>query len=274
MSWMRRLLRTVDPEPLDTALDDELRFHLEQRTEEFIARGMSSEEARRRAALLFGNRTSLRESTRDRDLLVWLDNTWQDVRYAVRGMRQRPGFTAAAVLSLALGIGANTAIFTLLDQVLLRNLPVRHPEQLVQLKQNGIIYGATFGDESFSYPLYKDLRDRNEVFSGVIGQFPVTLTVAFGRHTERIEGELVSGNYSDVLGVGAAIGRTFNPRDDIAPGSHPLAVLSYDYWISRFSGDPQIVGRTITVDGLPLTIVGVSQKGFDGMTVGRRPCIY
>jgi predicted permease len=273
MSWTRKLLRTFHPKPLDTALDDELHFHLEQRTDDFIAQGMSPADARRQAALLFGNRTALRESTRDRDVLVWLETTLHDVRYALRGMLQRPGFTAAAVLSLALGIGANTAIFTLLDQVLLRNLPVRHPEQLVQLKPNGIVYGTTFGDDSLSYPLYKDLHDRNQVFSGLIGQFPVTLSVAFGSHTERVDGELVSGNYFDVLGVGAALGRTFTPRDDITPGGHPLAVLAYDYWISRFSGDPQVVGRTITVDGLPLTVIGVSRKGFDGLILGHRPRI-
>jgi predicted permease len=269
MSWTHKLLRTFDPKPLDSALDDELRFHLDRRAEEFVAQGMSPGEARRKAALLFGNRTAVRESTRERDVLVWLETTIQDVRYALRGMRQRPGFTLAAVLSLALGIGANTAIFTLLDQVLLRELPVRHPEQLVQLQPTGVVYGNTFGDDSFSYPMYQDLRDRNQAFSGVIGQFPVTLSVAFGSHTERVEGELVSGNYFETLGVGAALGRTIAPRDDVTPGGHPLAVLAYDYWQSRFSGDPNAVGRTITVDGLPLTIVGVSQKGFGGITLGR-----
>ena len=273
MSWLRKLLRTFDPNPLDRALDDELRFHLEQRADEFIARGMTPEDARREAALLFGNRTAVQESARDRDILVWLETTMQDVRYALRGMRHRPGFTAAAVISLALGIGANTAIFTLLDQVLLRNLPVRSPQQLVQIKQTGIVYGTTFGDDTFSYPLYKDIRDRNQVFSGVVGQFPVTLTVAFGSHTERVDGELVSGNYFDVLGVGAAIGRTFTPQDDVTPGGHPLAVLDYDYWMSRLAGDPEIVGRTITVDGLPLTVIGVSRKGFSGLILGNAPRI-
>lgn len=269
MSWLSRLLRTFDPKPLDTALDDELRFHIDQRTEEFVTQGMKPDDARRQAALLFGNRTVLRESTRERDVLVWLETTLQDVRYALRGMRHRPGFTAAAVLSLALGIGANTAIFTLLDQVLLRKLPVRNPEQLVQLKQTGIVYGTTMGEDTFSYPMYKDLRDRNQAFSGVIGQFSVTLNVAFGSQTERVEGELVSGNYFEVLGVGAALGRTINPQDDVTPGGHPLAVLAYDYWQSCFSGDPNVLGRSLTVDGLPLTIIGVSQKGFDGITVGR-----
>ena len=135
MSWMRKLASTFRSKPLDTALDDELRFHLDERTDEFIAQGMSPEEVRRQAALLFGNRIALQKSTREHDVIVWLETTLQDIRYALRGMRQHPGFTAAAVVSLALGIGANTAIFTLLDQVLLRNVPVRHPEQLVQLKQ-------------------------------------------------------------------------------------------------------------------------------------------
>src|SRR5580698_6596761 len=148
MSWLSKLLRTFDPKPLDSALDDELRFHIDQRTDEFIAHGMSPADARREAQLLFGNRTALRESTRDRNILVWLETTLQDIRYALRGMRHRPGFTAAAVLSLALGIGANTAIFTLLDQVLLRQLPVRHPEELVQLKRSGPVYGDTYGDDT------------------------------------------------------------------------------------------------------------------------------
>jgi predicted permease len=270
MSWMHRLRRSLRPTPLESALDDELSFHIEQRTEEFIGQGLSAEEARRRAQLLFGNRTLLRESTRDRDVFVWLETSLQDVRYALRGMRRRPGFTSAAVLSLALGIGANTAVFTLLDQVLLRNLPVPHPEELVQLRRTGGVYGTTYGDASYSYPLYRDLRDQNNVFSGVFGLFPVTVSVAFGSHTERVDGELVTGNYFDVLGVTAAIGRTFVGADDVTPGGHPLAVLAYDYWFSRFSGDPRIVGRTITVDGLPLTVIGVSRKGFDGVIVGRR----
>jgi predicted permease len=168
-----------------------------------------------------------------------------------------------------IGSGINTAIFTLLDQVMLRNLPVRNPEQLVQLEMTGLVYGSAIGDDTFSYPLYKDIRDRNQVFSGVIGQCPLTLSVAFGSHTERVEGELVTGNYFDVLGVSAAIGRTITALDDVKPGGHPLAVLAYDYWVSRFSSDPNVVGRTITVDGLPLTVIGVSQKGFDGVTVGR-----
>src|SRR5215467_9658219 len=132
-----------------------------------------------------------------------------DVRYALRGLRRSPLFAFVAILSLALGIGANTAIFTLLDQVLLRTLPVSHPEQLVSLEIEGDTYGVNIGNDSISYPMYRDLRDRNQIFSGVLGHFYVPLSVAYADRTDRLEGELVSGNYFDVLGVGAAVGRTF-----------------------------------------------------------------
>jgi predicted permease len=199
---------------------------------------------------------------------------WQDIRYAIRQLRQRPGFTAAAVVSLALGIGANTAIFTLFDQVLLRPLPVPHPEQLVRLNWEGEHYGINIRGDSLSYPAYRDFRDRNQVFSGVICRFRVPLSVAYPGQTELLDGELVSGNYFNVLGVGAAIGRVFNPQDDRLPGGHPLAVLSYGYWNSRFHRDPSVVGRSITVDGLPLTIIGVGRSGFDGVELGYSPRIW
>jgi predicted permease len=268
MSWFRKLTATLRSQPLDTALDDELRFHLEERTDDFISQGLTREQARREAALLFGNRTLLRESTRERDVLKWLQTTFQDLRYALRTLRRSPGFAGAAVLSLALGIGANTAIFTLLDQVLLRTLPVAHPEQLAQLEVNGDSHAVNIGNDSLSYPMYRDIRDRNQIFSGVAGHFRTPVSVAFGERTERVEGELVTGNYFEVLGVGAVLGRMFNWQDDITPGGHPLAVLSYDYWVNRFHADRAVLGRGIVVDGLPLTIIGVSQKGFDGMSLG------
>ena len=133
---------------------------------------------------------------------------------------------------------------------------------------NGAIYGVNIGSDSMSYPMYRDIRDRNQVFNGVMGRFRAPLSVAFGDRTERVEGELVSGNYFDVLGVAPALGRTFHASDDMTPGGHPLAVLSYDYWLNRFDADRGVVGRTLIVDGIPLTIVGVSQKGFDGTSLG------
>ncbi len=199
---------------------------------------------------------------------------WHEIRYALRQLRLSPGFTAAAVLSLALGIGANTAIFTLLDQLLLRNLPVPHPEQIVGLTWEGQHYGANMVGDSLSYPAYRDFRDRNQVFSGVLCRFRLPLSVAYPGQTELVDGELVSGNYFDVLGKSAAIGRVFTPQDDRVPGGHPLAVLSHAYWSSRFHHDPAILGRTITVDGIPLTIIGVAQKGFDGIELGYLPRVW
>jgi predicted permease len=199
---------------------------------------------------------------------------WQDIRYALRQLRHSPGFAAAAILSLALGIGANTAIFTLLDQVLLRPLPVPHPEQLVHLNWKGEHYGINITRDPLSYPAYRDFRERNQVFSGVVCRFPVPLSVAHSGQTELLDGELVSGNYFDVLGVGAVIGRVFNPQDDRLPGGHPLAVLSYAYWNSRFHRDPSVVGQSITVNGLPLNIIGVGQNSFDGVELGYSPRIW
>jgi predicted permease len=199
---------------------------------------------------------------------------WQDLRYAVRQLCRSPGFTAAAVLSLALGIGANTAIFTFLDQVLLRPLPVQHPEQLALLSWgDGPTYGVNIGGDALSYPMYRDFRDGNKVFSDVMCRFRVTLSVGYRGQTERVDGELVSGNYFDLLGVGAALGRTFTPQDDRVPGGHPLTVLSYQYWVDRFHMDRGVLGQSIIVDGVPLTVIGVSQKGFDGVQLGISPKI-
>ncbi len=198
---------------------------------------------------------------------------WHDVRDAMRQLKRRPGFTIAAVLSLALGIGANTAIFTLIDQLLLRPLPVPHPEQLVLLNWEGEKVGITMFGDTMSYPAYRDIRDRSDVFSGVMCRYPVSLSVGYQGQTARVAGELVSGNYFDVLGVRAAAGRLFTPDDNRIAGGHPLAVLSYDYWASQFRGDPAIVGRTIVVDGVPLTVIGVSEQGFEGVDPGVSPGI-
>jgi len=219
---------------------------------------------------------------------------WHDVRDAARQLRRSPGFTAAAVLSLALGIGANTAIFTLLDQVLLRPLPVAAPEQLVTLDWEGPQPGIKMFGRALSYPAYRDLRERNTVFSDILARYPLALSVsqsggasssAAGASggvgatsgagpqggTALVQGELVSGNYFEVLGVRPAVGRLFTDEDNRVPGGHPLAVLSYDYWTAQFNADPTIVGRKLIVDGLPLTVIGVSQRGFDGVELGLSP---
>jgi predicted permease len=192
-----------------------------------------------------------------------------DVRFALRMLRHAPLFTTLAALSIALAIGANTTIFTLLDQVVLRPLPIPAPDRLVQLQIDGTFSGNSWGDGSeLSYPMYRDIRDRNAVFSGVCARFEWAMHLSGGGATERVNGELVSGTYFPVLEVGPARGRVLSPADDRVAGGHPVAVVSFDYWTSRFNGDTRIVGRKILLNGQPFTIVGVSRRGFHGIDVG------
>src|SRR5581483_6368830 len=176
--------------------------------------------------------------------------------------------------SLAFGIGANTAIFSLLDQILLRLLPVKDPQQLVLLTMRGQFYGSTWGENAVSYPRNKDFRDRNEVFSGMFCRFPIETSLGFGNRTERVAAELVSGNYFPVLGVQAAAGRLITPADDQVPGGDPFLVLSYSYWQTRFAADPSIIGKTLVVNGRNLTVVGVAQEGFDGVQLGHASKLF
>ncbi len=194
-----------------------------------------------------------------------MTNLTQDIRFALRTFRKSPVFVLVAVLSLALGIGANTAIFTLVDQVLLRLLPVKDPEQLVLLRARGNHYGSNNGRYKLSYPMYEDFRDHNEVFSGMFCRWDTAFSVSSEGKTERVYGEAVSGTFFPVLGVGAALGRVLTPDDDRTPGGHPVAVISYRYWMTRFGGDPNVIGKKILVNGYPFNIVGVSQAGFDGL---------
>ena len=197
----------------------------------------------------------------------------RDILYSVRSLRKSPVFLSVAVLSLALGIGANTAIFTLINQLILQPLPVRDPQQLVMLAGRGKHYGGNNGPDRLSYPMYQQIRDRNQVFSGMFCTYPSTVSATFQGGTELIGADFVSGNYFPVLGVGAAIGRVFTASDDLVQGGHPLAVLSYGYWRARFGKDPGIVGKQIVVNGRALTIIGVSAAGFDGVEPGRAPQI-
>ena len=197
----------------------------------------------------------------------------QDLRYAVRSFRKSPGFAFIAVATLALGIGANAAIFALVDRVLLTLLPVRNPKELVLLRSPGPAQGHTWSDgdnaASFSYPMYRDLRDSNTVFAGLLAEYPFDASVSARGGTERASGELVSGNYFEVLGVTASLGRSLTAQDDRAPGAHPETVLSHGYWKRRFGNDPSVLNKTIVVNGLPLTVVGVAPAGFSGIQPGR-----
>jgi predicted permease len=191
-----------------------------------------------------------------------------DLRFALRTLWKSPVFTAVAVLSLALGIGANTAIFTFLDQVLLRLLPVKDPRQLVLLTMKGFHYGGNWADNALSYPMYRDFKEHNSVFSDMFCRYQQHVSLGYEGHTERVISELVSGSYFPVLGVGAAIGRTLTPDDDRVPNGHPVMMLSYSYWKSHFAGDPSIAGKTVVMNGHNYTVIGVAQKGFDGMELG------
>jgi predicted permease len=192
-----------------------------------------------------------------------------DLRYAVRTLRHAPLLTGVAVASIALAIGANTAVFALVDQVLLRLLPARDARELVQFHLNGDFYGGRLGTNTVvSYPLYVDLRDGNRVFDGMFCHFPLNFTIGYDNRSERVNGALISGTYFPVLGIPAAVGRTIGTDDDVRPAGHPVAVLSHAFWRSRFASNPGIVGRTLLANGQPLTIIGVAREGFAGTDPG------
>jgi predicted permease len=204
-----------------------------------------------------------------------MEKMLQDIRYALRALAKNPGFAAVAVVSLALGIGANTAIFSIVDAVLLKWLPVESPQQLVVVARN-----PEKPSTGTNYPDYEYFRDHNQVFSGIVaygGANGLSMIVPDeGSHGDGqlIPSTLVSGNYFEVLGVKPAIGRLFTPEDNKTPGAHPYAVLSYGFWKSRFGGDSRVIGRKITLNGSPFTIIGVSRRGFTGAQVGNSPAVF
>ena len=203
-----------------------------------------------------------------------MTTTLSDLRLALRSLRRSPLFATVAILSLALGIGANTAIFTLIDQILLRKLPVAAPEELVMLYQEGSNMGSNMGSRMHSYPLYQELQARAEPLADVLCRRLIAASVSVDNQTERVEAEMVSGNYFSLLGVKPAIGRLFNSaEDDQVYQGHPVVVLSHGYWESRFARDPAVVGKKILVNDYPMTIVGVSSDGFVGLDPARSPQI-
>jgi predicted permease len=257
---------------LDGELEEEIACHLAMQEEEFRARGMSAVEARLAARREFGGVTQTVEAYRERRGVAWLENTIKDLRYAARGLARNPGFTAAAVLSLALGIGANTAIFSLVRNLMLRMLPVTRPEQLVYLYRTG-----GWGKGFISYPLYLDLARRADVFEGVAarsGVWRVRFSPPESTAVEFAQVEYVSGNYFSLLGVQPAIGRLIGESDNRTPKAHPLAVLSYEFWRNRFGGDAAVLGATVVVDSQPLTVVGVAARGFRGVEVEHHPDVW
>ena len=190
------------------------------------------------------------------------------LRYAIRTLLKTPVFTTVAVLSLALGIGANTAIFTLMDQILLRMLPVREPERIVQLNEVGPRFGSSRGEKASSYPLYRDIRDGNGVFDGLIARYATSIALGYKGQTDRANAEIVTGNYFDVLGVRPRLGRLLTAEDDRTPGAHPVVVLGFGFFQRKFGADPNVLQSTVLVNGYPMQVVGVTQPGFQGIEVG------
>jgi hypothetical protein len=259
---------------LDRDLDEELQAYVELVSAEKVLAGVDPEEAHRDARREMGGVHQVVQHVRDVRAGVWLDRLVQDVQYGVRTLAKNPAFTLVAMATLALGIGANTAIFSLLDQLVLRLLPVSHPEQLVIVRETGNHYGNSYGANTISWPMFEDLRDNNHVFSGMFCRFPTTVTLGYGDRAAQITAELVSGSYFPTLGVGAALGRTIAQDDDAVPDSRPVVVLSYSFWQSYFNGDRTILGRTIDLNSQPMTVIGVGQPGFDGVELGNPAKVF
>ena len=261
MRWWRRKSREED-------LERELRSDLELETEDLQAEGRTPEEAHRAAQRALGNITLIREETR----AMWgwssVESFGQDLRYAVRVLRKAPVFTAVAILSLALGIGANTAIFGLINGLLFKSLPVRDPESLLFIgkQEHGRV------NTYFYYETYDRLRAAQPFFQELAAYAErVRMNVAADGISEPAMGQLVSGNYYSVLGISPAAGRLFTAADDRVPGGHPVAILSYPYWQRRFGGAPSAIGKKVLIDGTPFTIVGVTPPDFFGLQVGDAP---
>jgi predicted permease len=283
VSWIARLAslarRLLHRQQVEDELDSEVRAFFEMRVERFLARGMSPQEARRAARLEFGSPEQVKQKVRESRTGAAMDTLFKDIVYACRVLRNSPGFTAIAVLTLALGIGANTAIFSLINAVMLRSLPVSHPEQLALLtdpSEGGIAMDTTqHGVRAIlSYPEFEQLRSGNTVFSGLFAAQSETVDLDVfpgstgAAHPIRAHTQLVSGEFFQVLGVQPAIGRAFTPAEDKTPGANPVAVVAYDFWQRELDGEPNIVGAQVRIGSAIFRVLGVAPAGFHGILVG------
>lgn len=259
----------------------EIEAHLALEADELRSDGVSEDEAHRRARSEFGSVSVAKERFNLKDRIAWIDHLGRDLRHGLRGLGRYPGFTLVAVLTLGLAIGANAGIFSLLDQALLRALPVQDPDRLVVLSFAGDTDGHRHSEggsqpghiHEFSYPMYKDLRDRNSVLSGLIAEAEDSVGLTWNNRSEAADAEMVSGNYFDVLGVRPALGRLLVASDETAEGANPVVVLSFDYWRTHLAEAP-VVGQSLLLNGTPFTIVGVSAPGFHSVIFGHNPALY
>jgi predicted permease len=262
MTWLSRLFGR---RRLERELNQELEFHLEEEIRRLVAVGVDPKEARRRARLELGGVEQVKEEVRDVRGTRWVEDLLGDVKFSLRMMRRTPGFTAAAVLTLAVGIGANTAVYSVVDALLLRRLPLDHPEQLhvaVVVRPDDIL-------SRFSFPAIGRMQGALGDSSAVAAMTPsARMYLSMGDRPEPILGQLISGDWFSLLGVGTATGRPIGPNDNRVLGGHPVAVLSYSYWTRHFGRSPATVGSTIHVNGVPLEVIGVAEAGFTGVVVG------
>jgi predicted permease len=266
---------------VEAEMDEELHSHFENQVEKLVASGLPRDEATRRARLEFGGYEQLKEECRDARGVNFIETLIRDVRFGFRAMKRSPGLTLVAVLSLALGIGANTAMFSLLDALLLKSLPVQQPSKLV-------LFGAgTWGGsqdtlpdrswELFSYPFYREISKQNAVYAGVTAVHSIEFSThggVGGGSAELLKADLVSGTFFSVLGVKPVLGRVLNEADDQTPGAAPVAVASYSWWKRRFGKNPSVLGKTFRFEATVYTIVGVAPPGFFGTSVGQQPDLW
>jgi macrolide transport system ATP-binding/permease protein len=266
--WWHRLLRR---RKYEEELEKELRFHLEEHTSDLIAQGYSPEEARRQARIALGGPEQVKETCRETVRLRWLLDLMQDLRYGVRILAKQPGFTMVAVVALALGIGVNAAILSAVNGFVLRPLPIEKPEELVVPHWGRKTDAQAWG--RFSYANYMDLREQNKSFADLCAWMEVSAGISSGEslnageskeRAEVVWGELVSANYFDVMGVKPALGRSFSMEEDRTPNTHAVVVLSHSLWQRRFGGDPNVVGKSVYLNGQPFTVIGVMPESFLG----------
>lgn len=274
---MRRLLNWIGirRNALEKDLDRELQYHLDRRIDDLVKSGVSGREARRRAMMELDGATRVREEVRDVWLIRWFSEFVHDLKFAARSFVRSPSFTATAVLSLALGIGATTAIYSLVDQVLLRQLPIRQPERLVLIDWNGEQLADGWGSGNLmSYPMCRDLQVQDGFFDGVFCRSPTTANLSTGSDPRPAAIEIVSGTYFSVLGIRPALGRLFDKDDDRIPGAHPVVVLSHDFWTQQLAASPDVIGRKVLINNHPMTVIGVAAPGFRGVDIGEVPSLW
>ena len=269
--FLSRLWALLRSRQMDRDLDDEIASHLAEATDEYIKNGLSPDEAHRAALREFGGVTQAKDVYRQARSFTGLDDLRQDLRYTVRTLGRTPVFTVVVVLTLGLGIGANTAIFSILNGLLLRSLPVREPDRLVHVTDSVLRETGETRVRAWSYPAWEQIRQRPHLFEGATAWAFTRFNLASGGETQFVEGIWADGGFFEMLGVSAVLGRSFSPRDD-EPGGGPdgaVTVISYGYWQRHFGGRADVIGRSVRLNGRPFTIIGVAPPEFFGLEVGR-----